>query len=75
MAPLVTRLVTALDPRGRELGACLSCGAPVRDGHDFVRAPRGGYSHAECATYRMRQGARPRRWSPYSDRRDPFTGD
>jgi hypothetical protein len=74
MAPLVTRLATALDPRGRKVGACLSCGAPVREGQDFVRAPRGGYSHSECATYRMRQ-ARHLRFSPSGDRRKQFTGD
>ena len=75
MAPLVTRLVAALDPRGRELGTCLSCGAPVREGDDFVRAPRGGYSHSECATYRMRQDARHLPWSAAGNRRSAFTGD
>jgi hypothetical protein len=73
MAPLVTRLTQALDPRrGRTLGPCLACGDAVRDRDDFVRAPRGGYSHAECATYRMRRAAR------YTRRPSPpprYTGD
>ena len=75
MAPLVTRLVAAFDPRGRQLGSCLSCGAPVREDDDFIRAPRGGYSHAECATYRMRLGVRHRGSSPSRGRRSAFTGD
>jgi hypothetical protein len=62
MPLLVTRLTHALDPRrGRTLGPCVACGDAVRDRDDFVRAPRGGYSHAECATYRMRSRMRSRR--------------
>ena len=73
MPLLVTRLVQALDPRsGRDLGPCLACGDSVRDGDDFVRAPRGGYCHAECATYRMRHGVRYTR-RPAAPQR--FTGD
>jgi hypothetical protein len=76
MAPLVNRLANVLDPRrGSELGSCLGCGRPVREDDDYVRAPRGGVSHSECATYRMRrEGARPRR-TPRRPGARTLTGD
>jgi hypothetical protein len=63
MAPLITRLVQTVVPaHGSRLGTCLVCREPVRDDGEAVRLSGGGYVHAECTTYRMRQrGHRPLR--------------
>jgi len=77
MVPLVSRLVGLVGLLGHAgpsvLGACVVCGAPVRECDDRMRL-HGRFVHTSCAGYRLRQIARPRTLGS-RDANRAFTGD
>ena len=75
MAPLVTRIASALGRSGTQpVGTCMVCTKPVRDGEDRMRV-HGLHVHTRCAGYSLRRRGSGSRVRGSRSTRRAFTGD
>jgi hypothetical protein len=75
MAPLVTRIASALGRSGAQpVGSCMVCGKPVRESDDRMRV-HGLHVHTGCAGYSLRRRGGRSRVRGSRPKRPSFTGD